>query len=453
MKIAIVGGGPGGYEAALVAAELGAEVTLIDRTGLGGACVLWDCVPSKTLCSTAEVVTWMEAAPDLGISGGPPKIEVDLPAVFGRIMDLAQAQSADVEAKVRAAGVTLINGTARFTGPRALAVDTGETIEADAILIATGSSPREMATAKPDGERILNARHVYSLTSVPERLVVVGSGATGAEFAHAFNRLGSDVTLISSRDRMLPGEDPDAAMVLEDVFTRRGMHLIKNARANSVENTGDGVRVELSTGEVVEGSHALVTVGMIPNSADLDLPAAGIAAGPSGEIPIDGVSRTNVPHVYAAGDVTGGTMLASVAAMQGRIAMWHALGQGVQPFRFDEIAATVFTDPEIANVGLSEAEARNRGMAINVLTQPFATNARAKMVGLQDGFVKLITTADSHIVIGGSIVAPHASDLILPVSVAIHARLRVDRLAQAFSIYPSFGGSVQEAARRLMRND
>lgn len=453
MRIAIVGGGPGGYEAALVAAELGAEVTLIDRTGLGGACVLWDCVPSKTLCSTAEVVTWIEAAPALGIGGGPPKIEVDLPAVFDRIIGLAAAQSADVEEKVRAAGVTLIDGTARFTGPRSLSVDTGDTVDADAILIATGSSPREMSTAMPDGVRILNARQVYGLQAVPERLIVVGSGATGAEFAHAFNRLGAHVTLISSRDRMLPGEDPDAALVLEDVFTRRGMHLIKNARANAVENTGDGVRVTLSTGEIVEGSHALVTVGMIPNSAELDLPAAGIAAGPGGEIPIDGVSRTNVAHVYAAGDVTGGTMLASVAAMQGRIAMWHALGQGVQPFRADEIAATVFTDPEIANVGLSEAEATSRGMAVNVLTQPFATNARAKMVGLQDGFVKLITTADSHIVVGGSIVAPHASDLILPVSVAIHARLRVDRLAQAFSIYPSFGGSVQEAARRLMRAD
>lgn len=453
MRIAIVGGGPGGYEAALVAAELGADVTLIDRTGLGGACVLWDCVPSKTLCSTAEVVTWMEAAPALGILGGPSKIEVDLPAVFARITALAGAQSADVDAKVRAAGVKVINGTATFTGPRSLAVDTGETVDADAILIATGSSPREMETAKPDGTRILNARQVYDLEAVPERLVVIGSGATGAEFAHAFNRLGSDVTLISSRDRVLPGEDPDAAAVLESVFQRRGMNLIKNSRATAVENTGDGVRVTLSTGQVVEGTHALVTVGMIPNSADLGLHAAGITTGPGGEITIDGVSRTNVSGVYAAGDVTGGTMLASVAAMQGRIAMWHALGQGVQPFRTDDIAATVFTDPEIATVGLSEAEAAARGLAVNVLTQPFATNARAKMVGLQDGFVKLIATADSHIVVGGSIVSPHASDLILPVSVAIHARLRVERLAQAFSIYPSFGGSVQEAARRLMRAD
>lgn len=450
MRIAIVGGGPGGYEAALVAAELGAEVTLIDRTGLGGACVLWDCVPSKTLCSTAEVVTWIEAAPALGLAREKPTLEVDLPAVFDRIIALAAAQSSDVDAKVRAAGVRIIDGTARFTGPRTLAVEQ-EAIEADAILIATGSSPREMDTAKPDGERILNARQVYNLEDVPERLIVVGSGATGAEFAHAFNRLGSHITLISSRDHVLPGEDPDAATVLEQVFERRGMRLIKQTRALSVEAIATGVRVTLNTGEVVEGTHALVTVGMIPNSTDLGLDAAGVKTGPGGEITIDGVSRTNVPHIYAAGDVTGGTMLASVAAMQGRIAMWHALGQGVQPFRTDDIAATVFTDPEIATVGLSEAEAIQRGLTVSVLTQPFATNARAKMVGLEDGFVKLIVAADSRILLGGSIVAPHASDLILPVSVAIHARLTVDRLAQAFSIYPSFGGSVQEAARRLMR--
>jgi pyruvate/2-oxoglutarate dehydrogenase complex dihydrolipoamide dehydrogenase (E3) component len=450
VRIAIIGGGPGGYEAALVAAELGADVTVIDRAGLGGACVLWDCVPSKTLCSTVEVVTWMEQAPSLGLTTEQPSLHIDLPTVFQRILWLANAQSQDVEKKVAQAGVKIVRGTGRLTGPHEMTVDNGETVEADAILIATGSSPRALGSAPTDGQRILNARQVYDLQSVPEQLIVIGSGATGAEFAHAFNRLGSQVTLVCSRDRVLPGEDADAARVLEEVFERRDMTILKKARAAAARVTDDGVEVELVDGRVVTGTHALVTVGQVPNSSDLGLESAGVKIGSWGEVPIDGVSRTNVSHIYAAGDVTGGMMLASVAAMQGRIAMWHALGQAVAPFNRDEVAATVFTDPEIATAGISEAVARERGLSAEVLALPFATNARAKMVALEDGFVKIIAASRTGRVLGGTIVAPHASDLILPLSVAVHAGLSVSQLAQAFSIYPSLGGSIQEAARRLM---
>ncbi|MGZ4210004.1 MAG: NAD(P)H-quinone dehydrogenase [Actinomycetota bacterium] len=450
MRIAILGGGPGGYEAALVAAELGADVTVVDRAGLGGACVLWDCVPSKTLCSTVEIVTWMEQAPSLGLTAEQPPLHVDLPTVFQRILWLANAQSQDVEKKVAQSGVKIVHGTGRLDGSHAIAADGGERIEADAILVATGSSPRALGNAPTDGARILNARQVYDLRSVPERLVVVGSGATGAEFAHAFNRLGSEVTLVCSRDRVLPGEDADAAGVLEEIFERRGMTILKKARAAAARVTGDGVEVELLDGRVIQGSHALVTVGQVPNSVGLGLEEAGVRIGSWGEIPVDGVSRTSVPHIYAAGDVTGGMMLASVAAMQGRIAMWHALGQAVTPFRTEEIASTVFTDPEIATAGISQASAAERGIPVEVMTMPFATNARAKMVALEDGFVKIVAATRTGRVLGGTIVAPHASDLILPISVAVHSGLSVSQLAQAFSIYPSLGGSIQEVARRLM---
>lgn len=456
MRIVIVGGGPAGYEAALVAAELGASVTVVDRVGLGGACVLFDCVPSKTLCTSAEAVTWMEAAPTLGLASpdDPPKPTVDLATVFSRIIWLAEAQSRDIEKKLGVAGVRVLNGAARLADPRTVVVETDaddERIEADVILIATGSSPRELSSAMPDGKRILNARQVYELGGVPEHLIVVGSGATGAEFAHAFNRLGAQVTLVCSRDRVLPGEDPDAALVLEEVFERRGMRIIKNARASGARATDGGVEVQLPGGETLSGTHALFTVGQVPNSADVGLEVAGVTIGKDGAIPVDGVSRTNVPTIYAAGDVTGRMMLASTAAMQGRIAMWHALGQAVSPMRWEEVASTVFTDPEIATVGLSEAECAERGLQADVRKLPLATNARAKMVGLEDGFVKVIAMHSTHVVVGGTVVAPHASDLVLPLSLAVHARLSVDQLAQAFSIYPSFGGSIQEAARQLMR--
>jgi len=347
--------------------------------------------------------------------------------------------------------VRIVHGTGRFSGPHTIAVEgVAEEIVADAVLVATGSSPGALGGAPTDGQRIVNARHVYDLPSVPERLIVIGSGATGAEFAHAFNRLGSDVTLVCSRAHVLPSEDEDAARVLEEVFERRGMTIMRNARAASAQVGADGVNVELIDGSTIEGSHALITVGQVPNSSELGLEDAGVTIGSWGEIPIDGVSRTNVPHIYAAGDVTGGMMLASVAAMQGRIAMWHALGQAVTPFRSDEVASTVFTDPEIATAGISERTAADRSVPVEVMMLPFATNARAKMVALEDGFVKIIAASRTGRVLGGTIVAPHASDLILPLSVAVHAGLSVSQLAQAFSIYPSLGGSIQEAARRLM---
>ena len=447
MKILILGGGPAGYEAALVAAELGAEVTVIDRAGLGGACVLWDCVPSKTLCTAAESITWLEQGEALGVKAGAPA--VDYAALGARIMSLAEAQSRDVERRVASSGVKIVHEVGRFVDPHTIEAG-GDRYEADAILIATGSSPRELDTAPPDGVRILNGRQVYDLDSVPERLVVVGSGATGVEFAHAFNRLGSQVTLVSSREHVLPHEDVDAAVVLEEVFTRRGMTIMKGARAAGAMASGDGVIVALTDGTAVRGSHALFTVGQVPNSAGLGLEDIGVKIANGGGIRIDGVSRTNVGHVYAAGDVIGGMMLASVAAMQGRIAMWHALGQAVAPLRSDEVSSTVFTDPEIATAGISAPEAEKRGMAVDVMKLPLATNARAKMLGLNDGFVKLLATPGSGTIVGGTVVAPHASDLILPISLAVHARLGVAQLAQAFSIYPSLSGSIQEAARRLM---
>lgn len=449
MRIAIVGGGPGGYEAALVASSLGAEVTLVDRDGLGGACVLWDCVPSKSLASAAETVGSLGSLAPLGITLGDGP-QIDPLQMFRSIQDLAAAQSKDVALKVEQGGVRTIEGTARFSGPYELVVDDSERIGFDIALVATGSRPRQLDAARPDGHRILTARHVYDLPELPSDLIVVGSGATGAEFASAFNHLGSNVTLVSSRAHVLPGGDQDAARVLEEVFERRGIRIIREARATSAASEGDGVTVNLADGAVLEGTHALFTIGQVPNTDDLGLKDAGIGLDERGAIAVDGVGRTHVKHIYAAGDVTGGLMLASSAAMQGRIAMWHAMGQAVAPLRPDAIASTVFTDPEIATVGLSESEAEARGLSFETVFQPLSTNARAKMSAITDGFVKVLCLSGSGTVIGGTVVAPHASDLILSLSIAVHARLNVGQVAQAFSIYPSLGGSIQEAARRLM---
>src|SRR5450432_1380092 len=392
-RIAIIGGGPGGYEAALVAAQLGAEVTVIERTGVGGACVLTDCVPSKTLIATAEAMTALALSPRLGVrfDGGldhdAGNISVDAAQVNARVRTLAKAQSDDIATRLGTENVRVIAGSARLSTPTVTghrvtvsgADGTTDELEADVVLLATGAHPRVMPTAVPDGERILTWHQIYAVGAFPAHLVVVGSGVTGAEFAAAYQALGSQVTLVSSRDRVLPGEDADAAAVVEAVFRRRGMTVVNNARAAAVTRTADGVVVHLEDGAAVEGTHCLMAVGSVPNTTDLGLEAAGVHVSASGYVEVDRVSRTSVPGVYAAGDCTGVLMLASVAAMQGRIAMWHSLGEAVRPLRLSMVAANVFTDPEIAAVGISQATVDAGGVEVVML--PLATNARAKMQG------------------------------------------------------------------------
>jgi NAD(P)H dehydrogenase (quinone) len=288
---------------------------------------------------------------------------------------------------------------------------------------------------------------------LPERLIVVGSGVTGAGFAGAYRALGAEVTLVSSRDRVLPGEDADAAAVLEDVFRRRGIQVLNRSRAATVQSTGDGVLVTLTDGRTVEGSHALMAVGSVPSTAGLGLEEAGVRLSASGHIEVDKVSRTTAPGVYAAGDCTGVLLLASVAAMQGRIAMWHALGEAVSPLRLMTVAANVFTDPEIATVGVTQQQVEQGRVAADVIKLPLATNARAKMSGLRDGFVKFFTRHGVGTVLGGVVVAPRASELILPVSIAVQHSLTVDQLTHTFAIYPSLSGSLTEAARQLVPHE
>ncbi len=473
VRVVIVGGGPAGYEAALVARQLGADVTVVDRDGLGGACVLTDCVPSKTLIATSEAMTTMAGAGALGVrfrdaSGdlpersdegnetAPDAVAVDVPTVFDRVKTLALAQSVDIVERFAREGITVVQGTARFVEPLRIAVrrlpaEDGDeqTITADVVLLATGAHPRVLAGAEPDGERILDWRQIYDLAELPERLVVVGSGVTGAEFAGAFQSLGSAVTLVSSRDRVLPGEDADAAALLERVFTRRGMTVLKGARASSVQWSPDGVVVTLDDGSSVGGSHALMTVGSVPSTAGLGLADVGIEIDDRGFVMVDKMSRTTAQGVYAAGDCTGVLMLASVAAMQGRIAMWHALGEAVAPIRLESVAATVFTDPEISTVGVSEEDIVSGKVYGLIRKLPLATNARAKMQGISDGFVKVFCRPESGKVLGGVIVAPRASELILTLSLAVQNGLTVDHVAHSFAIYPSLSGSITEAARQL----
>jgi dihydrolipoamide dehydrogenase len=458
-RVVIIGGGPGGYEAAHVAAQLGAEVTIVDSEGLGGSAVLTDCVPSKTLIATAEVMSELEGAAELGVNfhdaegDAATSIRVDLARVNSRVKQLATDQSEDIERRLTRDGVRIVKGRGSLAGPdRVVAqLDGGgeEMLRADAVLLATGARPRTSPDAEPDGERILTWEQVYDLTEVPTELIVVGSGVTGAEFASAYLNLGIPVTLVSSRDRVLPGEDADAAAVLEDVLTRRGMRVLPRSRMASVTRDGDTVTVTLTDGRTVTGSHCILAIGSVPNTFDIGLEEAGVALDDGGFVEVDRVSRTSAGGVYAAGDCTGVLMLASVAAMQGRIAMWHFLGDTVHPLDLRKVSSNVFTAPEIATVGWTQRSVDADEVQAEVVTLPLSGNPRAKMQGVRDGFVKLFCRPGTGIVVGGVVVGPRASELIHPVSIAVAESLTTDQLAQAFTVYPSMSGSIAEAARRL----
>ncbi len=462
--VAIIGGGPGGYEAALAAAQLGAQVTLVERAGVGGSAVITDVVPSKSLIATADAAVAIRQAGDLGVQlfargekGRPlkPEVAINLAHVNKRLLALARQQSDDMRASLEAAGVTILIGHGRIEGDNAVVVSTGpggtdfDRVEADTLVISVGASPRELASAKPDGERILTWTQLYDMPALPEHLIVVGSGVTGAEFASAYMNLGAKVTLISSRDQVLPGEDADAAAVLENVFERGGMTLLPKSRAQSVVREGDGVVVTLSDGTRVEGSHCLMAVGSIPNTAGIGLEQAGVQLTDGGHIRVNRVARTSVPNIYAAGDCTNFYPLASVAAMQGRTAVFHALGDVVIPLEKRRITANIFTAPEIATVGWSEADiaaGRINGMVHKL---PLSANPRAKMMGIVDGFVKLIARQGSGTIIGGVIVGPRASELIYPIAIAVERRLTVDQLSRVFAVYPSLAGTITDSARAM----
>jgi len=423
-------------------------------------------VPSKSLIATAEATNALAEAADLGVqfysrgeNGKParPEIAVNLAAVNKRLMGLARQQSEDMRAELVRSGVRIVTGEGRLDGASAVIVSTSkgdsgtdfDRVEADTIVVAVGASPRILPSAEPDGERILTWTQLYDLDSVPAHLIVVGSGVTGAEFASAYTALGSKVTLISSRDQVLPGEDADAARVIENVFKRNGMQVLSKSRAESVVRTKDGVVATLTDGRTIEGSHCLMAVGSVANTAGIGLEQAGVQLASSGHIRVNRVARTSIPNIYAAGDCSDSLPLASVASMQGRTAVFHAMGDAVNPIELRNVSSNIFTQPEIATVGWSQKQIEEGIAQGDIYKLPLKSNPRAKMLGIRDGFVKLFARTGSGTVIGGVIVAPRASELIFPLALAVEQRLTVDQVARAFTVYPSLSGSITDAARAM----
>jgi dihydrolipoamide dehydrogenase len=449
-RFVIIGGGPAGNTAATHAARLGAEVTLIERDIIGGAAHLLDCIPSKAMIATGGAMSFTRRLAGMGLER--QEAEVDIEALTQRIGSIKSHLQHNTTQLLESQGVKLRYGTARMVGPHEVEVTTAEgtqVIPADAVLIATGSSPRIPEWCHPDGERILTTRDCYPPSIFPKSITVVGSGVTGVEFVHMFSCFGAEVTLVVSRQQVLPSKDPEVAAVLEDDFLRRGVRLLKGARATAIEREGDDVVVRCDDGRVVRSSHAVLAIGSVPNTAGLGLQDAGVELDRGGYITINRHCQSNQPHVYAAGDVSGKLPLSSVASMQGRKVAEHVMGLQKVAHRhldYDKAASAIFTEPEIADVGLAEADAFAVGRKIRVTKVPFSATPKALINNDSRGFVKIISDPATGVVLGGSIVGRDAAELISVIALAVTANLKVTDIVESLLVHPALAEALAEAA-------
>jgi dihydrolipoamide dehydrogenase len=450
VRFVIIGGGPAGNQAATYAARLGAKVTVIERDVIGGAAHLWDCIPSKTMIATGGAMSFSRRIGGMGLEQAEPEVDIEL--LKSRIEDIKNHLQSNVISLLQSQKVRIINGSARFTSPYSVRVDGlegVEDIEFDAALIATGSRPRIPDWCQPDGDRILTTRDCYPPKVLPTSVTVIGSGVTGVEFVHMFSSFGSSVTLVVSRQQVLPGKDPEVAAVLEDDFLKRGVKLLKGARAIAIDREADGVVIRCDDGRVVRSSHAVLAIGSVPNTDGLDLEKAEVEVDDSGHIPINHHCITNQRHIYAAGDISGKLPLSSVAAMQGRKVAEHVMGLHTVEHRhldYDKAASAIFTEPEIADVGLAEADAFAVGRKIRVTKVPFATTAKALINNDPRGFIKIISDPATGEVLGGSIVGRHAAELISVIALAVTANLRVSDIMESLLVHPALSEALAEAA-------
>jgi pyruvate/2-oxoglutarate dehydrogenase complex dihydrolipoamide dehydrogenase (E3) component len=450
LRFAIIGGGPAGNTAASHAARLGAEVTVIEKDIVGGAAHLWDCIPSKAMIATGGAKGLIGRAEEMGLTA--VEASLDLDALKARIHRITSRLEGDTCTLLQSQGVRMLTGTGRMVSAHEIVVDTADgpvEVEADAVLLSTGSRPRVPDWAAVDGVRILTTRQAYPPPSMPEHLVVIGSGVTGVEFVHMFSSLGSQVTLIVSRQQVLPMKDPEVAAALEEELLRRGVKLLKGARAEAIDVDGEQVHVRCDDGRVATGSHALLAIGSIPNSESLGLDAAGVAADAGGYVPIDQHCLTNVAHIYAAGDLSGKLPLSSVAAMQGRKIAEHVMGvqsRSTRALDYEKAASAIFTVPEIADVGLAEADAFALGRKVRVTKVPFSASPKALIESHTKGFVKIVSDPATGVVLGGSVVGRHAGELVSVIAVAVTNGLRVTDIVDSLLVHPSLSEQLAEAA-------
>jgi dihydrolipoamide dehydrogenase len=447
----VIGGGPGGYSCAIRLGQLKQKVACIEKEEVGGVCLNWGCIPSKALIAASHLYEKSQHASAMGIKIS--KVELDVNAMQDWKGGIVKKLTGGVRGLLKGNGADLIAGTATLTSPTTIEVAGAEgkkeTIEAKAIVLATGSSTIELPMFKFD-KGIIGAKEAVSLREIPKRMLVIGGGVIGLELGCVYQKLGSVITVVEMTPTLLPGTDPDCTAVVERKMTKLGAKILKSAKALGYEKQKDGsfaVRVEVNgKQETVETDCILVAVGMKPNSKGLGLEKIGVKIDERGFVPTDKFCRTNVPSVYAIGDLSGPPLLAHKASKEAEIVAEVIAGHKAAK-DWVAIAAATFTDPEIASVGLTEAQAKEKGIEVQIGKMPFAASGRAMAVAETDGFIKMVADKKTHQLLGVHIVGPSASDLISEGALALEMAAFLEDVGLTVHPHPTLGEAVMIAAQ------
>jgi dihydrolipoamide dehydrogenase len=452
--IIVIGGGPGGYVAAIRAAQLGQKVAVVEREALGGVCLNWGCIPTKALLRNAELANILSGeSKDYGFSFD--NLKLDYAIAQRRSRQVSDRLVKGVGFLFRKNGVTHVQGTAALAGPRQVKVaPSGQVLDGKNIIIATGARPRALPGMKIDGQKIITSREALELTAAPKRVVIVGAGAIGMEFAYVFRAYGADVTVIEMLPHVLPLEDDETAADAAKAFKKLGIKALVNTRTEGVEATSDGVTVRVkdqASGQeqAITTDVVLVAIGVAPNSEGIGLEAAGVQTDKRGFIVVDEYLRTNVPGVYAIGDVTGKLLLAHVASAQGIVAAEHIAGHETRPLRdadYTFMPRCTYCKPQVASLGFTEAQARERGYEIKVGKFPFIANGKALGLNEREGFVKIIADAKYGEILGAHLVGPEVTELLPELALAHTWELTSEEIARTVHAHPTLSEAIMEAA-------
>lgn len=455
--VIVIGGGPGGYVAAIRAAQLGQKVACIEREALGGVCLNWGCIPTKSLLRNAELANILTGeSKEFGFSFD--NLKLDYSVAHKRSRQVSDRLVKGIGFLFRKNGVTHIQGTATLTGPKQVQVaPSGDVLTAKSIIIATGARPRSLPGMTLDGQKIITYRQALELTAAPKRLIVVGAGAIGMEFAYVFRAYGAEVTVIEMLPHVLPLEDDDTAAEVAKAFKKAGIKTLVNTRTEGVEATDAGVTVRVKdqasgAEQTLEADVVLVAVGVAPNTEGIGLEAAGVTTDKRGFIPVDEHMRTNVPGVYAVGDVTGKLMLAHVASAMGIVAAETIAGHETRPIKDADYAfmpRCTYCKPQVASLGYTEAQAKEKGYEIKVGKFPFVANGKALGLNEKDGFVKIIADAKYGEILGAHMVGPEVTELLPELALAHTWELTAEEIARTVHAHPTLSETLMEAAHAV----
>ena len=445
----VLGSGPGGYVAAIRASQLGLKVAIVERERLGGICLNWGCIPTKALLRTSEIYHYMQHAANYGLKA--ENVGFDLEAVVRRSRKVAGQLNSGVKGLMKKYKVAVHEGVGKLTAPGKLSVTQGDKtteLAAKHILIATGARARDLPFAKADGKRIWTYRHAMVPTELPTRLLVIGSGAIGVEFASFYNDMGAEVTIVEMLPRILPVEDEEVSAFMEKRLTNDGIRIVTGAGVEKIETGASGVKASIKSKDgtvaVDDYSHVIVAIGIVPNTEEIGLEALGVKT-ERGHIAVDGYGRTNVPGIYAIGDVTGPPWLAHKASHEGIVCVEKLAGGDPHPFEVWNIPGCTYSRPQVASVGLTEAKAKEAGHQVKVGKFPFIGNGKAIALGEADGFVKTVFDAGTGALLGAHMVGAEVTELIQGYVVARQLETTEAELMETVFAHPTLSEMMHES--------